>query len=122
MPENAGLRERHCDALVLGAGLAGLSCATALADDGLRVVVLERSAVAGGCARSWRHPSSGDCVDIGHYVVHSEYANFLKFIARLGAMAPRPYDGIAGCTTPRGSPRFTTRTELTSKRSCAARA
>jgi protoporphyrinogen oxidase len=38
---------------VLGAGLAGLSCAWRLASDGARVVVLEREDVVGGCARSF---------------------------------------------------------------------
>jgi protoporphyrinogen oxidase len=38
---------------VLGAGLAGLSCAWRLASSGIRVVVLEKEAVVGGCARSF---------------------------------------------------------------------
>jgi phytoene dehydrogenase-like protein len=46
--------------------------------------VLEQSRELGGRARSWRHVQSGDDVDIGPHVVHSEYANFLKFLDRLG--------------------------------------
>ena len=38
---------------VLGAGLAGLSCAWRLAKGGTRVVVLEKEDVVGGCARSF---------------------------------------------------------------------
>jgi protoporphyrinogen oxidase len=39
---------------VLGAGLAGLSCAWRLVRGGAHVVVLEKSDVVGGCARSFR--------------------------------------------------------------------
>jgi len=56
----------------------------ALADEGLRVVVLEASAELGGRARSWTHVPTGDVVDIGPHIVHSEYTNFLGFLGRLG--------------------------------------
>jgi squalene-associated FAD-dependent desaturase len=72
------------DACVVGGGLAGLSAAVALADAGMRVKVFEAAPELGGRARSWQHVQSGDEVDIGPHVVHSEYANFLKFLERLG--------------------------------------
>jgi 15-cis-phytoene desaturase len=72
------------DVIVIGAGLAGLACAVALADAGLHVGVLEASAEPGGRARSWRHVATGDSVDIGPHVFHSEYANALAFLERLG--------------------------------------
>jgi squalene-associated FAD-dependent desaturase len=72
------------DVVVAGGGLAGLSCAAALAREGLRVTVLEASREAGGRARSWRHPDSSDEVDIGPHVVHSEYGNFLEFLRWMG--------------------------------------
>src|SRR3954470_7855648 len=72
------------DVSVIGGGLAGLSCAVALADAGLRVNVFESAPEPGGRARSWRHAPTGDVVDIGPHVVHSEYANFLQFLGRLG--------------------------------------
>jgi uncharacterized protein with NAD-binding domain and iron-sulfur cluster len=72
------------DVIVVGGGLAGLSCAVALADAGLRVRVLEASSRLGGRARSWTHVPTGDTVDIGPHVVHSEYQNFLAFLTRLG--------------------------------------
>jgi squalene-associated FAD-dependent desaturase len=69
---------------IIGGGLAGLSCAVALSDAGLRVTVLEAAPEPGGRARSWRHVASGDDVDIGPHVVHSGYANFLRLLVRLG--------------------------------------
>jgi squalene-associated FAD-dependent desaturase len=75
---------RRADVLVVGGGVAGLSCAVALSDAGLRTIVLEGSGAPGGRARSWIDHASGDAVDIGPHVVHSEYANFLKFLERCG--------------------------------------
>jgi squalene-associated FAD-dependent desaturase len=72
------------DVIVVGGGLAGLACAVALADRGRRVVVLERDKLLGGRARSWTDEKTGDTVDIGPHVLHSEYANMLAFLERLG--------------------------------------
>ncbi|SDE20025.1 15-cis-phytoene desaturase [Massilia sp. PDC64] len=72
------------EAVVIGGGLAGLSCAVALADRGLRVTVLERAARLGGRASSWIEPVTGDTVDIGPHIFHSEYHNMLAFLQRLG--------------------------------------
>lgn len=69
---------------VLGGGLAGLACAVALADHGLAVTVVERSNRLGGRASSWREPVTGDVVDIGPHVFHSEYHNMLALLERLG--------------------------------------
>src|SRR5438128_1758955 len=75
------------DSVIVGGVLAGLACAVALAENGLRPVVFERASQLGGRARSWTHAPSGDVVDIGPHVVHSEYANFLALLARLGTRA-----------------------------------
>jgi len=72
------------DAVIIGGGLAGLSCAVALADSGMKVIVLERDALPGGRARSWTDEVTGDAVDIGPHVLHSEYHNMLAFLERLG--------------------------------------
>ncbi|HEY8554721.1 MAG TPA: FAD-dependent oxidoreductase [Burkholderiales bacterium] len=72
------------DAVVIGGGIAGLACAVALTDAGLRVVVLERERIAGGRARSWRDAASGDVVDIGPHVLLSHYDNMLHLLERLG--------------------------------------
>jgi uncharacterized protein with NAD-binding domain and iron-sulfur cluster len=71
------------DALVVGAGVAGLACATALADAGMRVCVLEGRAIPGGRARSWGDAASGMDVDIGPHVVSTEHRNFLRLLDRV---------------------------------------
>lgn len=73
------------DALVIGAGMAGLFCAAALAEAGMRVCVLEARSIPGGRARSWRDGATGTEVDIGPHVVSSEHANFLAALQRLGS-------------------------------------
>ena len=50
-------------------------------------MVLEAAAELGGRARSWVHAPTGDVVDIGPHILHSEYANFLAFLERLGTRA-----------------------------------
>lgn len=72
------------DVIVAGAGVAGLACAAALAEAGLRVTVLERDAAPGGRARSWRDEVTGDEVDIGPHVLTTEHRNFLALLERLG--------------------------------------
>lgn len=72
-------------AVVVGGGLAGLSCAVALAERGVKVTVLEAGGRLGGRASSWRDEETGDSVDIGPHIFHSEYRNMLGFLARLGS-------------------------------------
>src|SRR4051812_23443286 len=89
---------------IVGGGLAGLSCAVALADQGFEVTVFEAAPHLGGRARSWRNEVTGDTVDIGPHVVHSEYRNFLALLERLGTREqiiwqPRKLMTLA---TPRG--------------------
>ena len=70
--------------VIVGGGLAGLSCAVALGDAGLRVTLVERDKRLGGRAQSWTDPASGDAIDLGPHIVHSEYRNMLAFLERLG--------------------------------------
>jgi Flavin containing amine oxidoreductase len=67
-----------------GGGLAGLSCAVALSERGLAVTVLESSERPGGRASSWTDAETGDTVDIGPHIFHSEYHNMLGSLERLG--------------------------------------
>lgn len=71
--------------IIAGGGLAGLACAVALGDAGLRVTLLERERVLGGRARSWTDAASGDAIDLGPHILHSEYANMLALLDRLGS-------------------------------------
>ena len=67
-----------------GAGVAGLSCAAALAGCGLRVAVFEALPHTGGRAASWREPLTCSMVDIGPHVLTSEHRNFISLLERLG--------------------------------------
>src|SRR5690606_4837567 len=49
-----------------------------------RVIVCEASAVAGGRARSWNDPGTGDVVDIGPHIFLNKYANMLELLGQLG--------------------------------------
>ena len=55
--------------VVIGAGVAGLSAAVALAQDGVPVTVLERRAWVGGRAYSYLHPALDEVVDSQHVMV-----------------------------------------------------
>ena len=72
------------DVIVMGAGLAGLACALALGERGLRVVVLEAAEVAGGRARSCTDDVTGDRVDLGPHILLSEYRNMRRLLEQLG--------------------------------------
>jgi 15-cis-phytoene desaturase len=72
------------DAVIIGAGIGGLTCASLLARAGLRVLVAESSDVPGGRARSWRDPGTGVTVDIGPHILLNQYANMRGLMARLG--------------------------------------
>ena len=72
--------------LVLGGGLAGLSAATALAEAGRRVVLLEGRGSLGGRALSFTHGRTGDELDTGQHVLMGCYHEMLRFLDR-----PAPY-------------------------------
>lgn len=72
------------DVVIVGGGIAGLACGVALTDAGLRVTLVERDKRLGGRARSWTDAASGDDIDLGPHVLHSEYRNMLALLERLG--------------------------------------
>jgi hydroxysqualene dehydroxylase len=73
------------DAVVIGAGFAGLSAAVALAEQGVRVTVLEGKPALGGRAYSFADADSGDFVDNGQHVLMGCYTETLDFLKRIGA-------------------------------------
>ncbi len=75
---------------IVGAGLAGLSCAVALADKGVRTTVLEASAQAGGRCRSYHDPQLDMVLDNGNHFVlsgNSAVFQYLRAIGSAGRMA-----------------------------------
>lgn len=72
------------DAIVVGAGCAGFAAATALADAGARVLVLEARPGLGGRATAFTDPSTGERVDNGQHILMGCYADTLQFLDRIG--------------------------------------
>jgi squalene-associated FAD-dependent desaturase len=73
------------DVAVIGAGFAGLSAATALAEAGAQVIVLEARPGLGGRASAFRDPQTGEPVDNGQHILIGCYQETLRFLARIGA-------------------------------------
>ena len=60
------------DVAIVGGGIAGLTCAFALRDSGLRVTVLEAASQPFGRAASWVDDVTGDPVDVGPHIFLTE--------------------------------------------------
>jgi squalene-associated FAD-dependent desaturase len=73
------------DAVVVGGGFAGLSAATALAEGGARVLVLEARPTLGGRATAFTDPVTGERVDNGQHVLFGCYHETFRFLRRIGA-------------------------------------
>ena len=74
-------------ATVVGAGLAGLSAATALVERGVPVAVSDGAARPGGRCRSYHDPQLGLTIDNGNHLVLSGNAAVHRYRARVGAPA-----------------------------------
>jgi zeta-carotene desaturase len=72
------------EVIVIGAGFAGLSAATALAEKGVRVLVLEARPAPGGRASAFLDPSTGERVDNGQHVLTGAYGETFRFLRRIG--------------------------------------
>ena len=70
---------------VIGAGLAGLSAATALAERGARVTLIEASAQVGGRCRSYLDPVLEMTLDNGNHLVLSGNRAAFAYLKRIGA-------------------------------------
>jgi hydroxysqualene dehydroxylase len=75
------------EVIVIGAGFAGLSAATALAERGVPVLVLEARPTLGGRATAFTDPSTGERVDNGQHVLTGGYRETFRFLRRLGTDA-----------------------------------
>jgi squalene-associated FAD-dependent desaturase len=73
------------DVVVVGAGFAGLSAAAAIADAGLRVLVLEARPQLGGRATAFPDRVTGELVDNGQHVLFGCYTQTFAFLQRIGA-------------------------------------
>jgi squalene-associated FAD-dependent desaturase len=71
------------DVIVVGAGVAGLVAAAALAKDGARVTVLERRPYVGGRAYSYLHPALDEVVDSQHVLLGC-CTNLIEFCDEAG--------------------------------------
>ncbi|HEV2366133.1 MAG TPA: hydroxysqualene dehydroxylase HpnE [Caulobacteraceae bacterium] len=72
-------------ALVIGAGLAGLSAGVELAARGVAVEILEAAAQAGGRCRSYPDPVLGQTIDNGNHLLLSCNRAALSYLERIGA-------------------------------------
>jgi squalene-associated FAD-dependent desaturase len=85
------LPETCADALIVGAGMAGLSCASALAECGARVLVCESRPILGGRASSWIDPGAGAEIDDGPHLFAGAYREVRALLARVGAVGNVPF-------------------------------
>jgi len=75
------------EVIVVGGGVAGLSCATKLAEMGRRVLLLEAHGRLGGRAASWTDPRVGAEIDNGPHLLAGTYREFFTFFERIGGEA-----------------------------------
>lgn len=74
------------DAIVIGAGFAGLSAAVRMASRGARVLVLEARARLGGRATAFADRETGEMVDNGQHVLLGCYTETFKFLRHIAAL------------------------------------
>ncbi|MFN6325344.1 MAG: 15-cis-phytoene desaturase [Aphanizomenon sp.] len=71
-----------CSVAIAGAGLAGLSCAKYLTDQGYTPIVLERRDVVGGKVAAWKD-ADGDWYETGLHIFFGAYPNMLQLFKEL---------------------------------------
>jgi hydroxysqualene dehydroxylase len=73
------------DAIVIGAGFAGLSAAVRLTRGGARVLVLEARSRLGGRATAFQDRETGELVDNGQHILLGCYHDTFAFLDEIGA-------------------------------------
>jgi squalene-associated FAD-dependent desaturase len=71
---------------VVGAGVAGLAAAQALADSGHNVRLIERRPYVGGRASSYEHPGTGEVIDNCQHLLFGCCTNLIDLYRRIGAL------------------------------------
>src|SRR5260221_11652308 len=84
-PAEAGPHRSTYDAIVIGAGFAGLSAAVRLSRDGARVLVLEARVRLGGRATAFPDRETGELVDNGQHILLGCYTETFAFLREIGA-------------------------------------
>ena len=79
------MNDHAFDVIVIGGGVAGLTAATALVEQGARVLVVEARPALGGRASSHRDPTTGEIVDNGQHILLGCYRESFAFLKRIGA-------------------------------------
>ena len=69
---------------IIGAGVAGMSAACALAEAGFRVQLVERRGYLGGRASSYLHPGVNEIIDNCQHALIGAYTNLIGFYRRIG--------------------------------------
>jgi zeta-carotene desaturase len=69
---------------IIGAGVAGMSAACALAEAGFRVQLVERRGYLGGRASSYLHPGVNEVIDNCQHVLFGCCTNLIGFYRRIG--------------------------------------
>jgi predicted NAD/FAD-binding protein len=86
------------DAIVIGAGFAGLSAAVRLARHGAKVIVLEARSRLGGRATAFNDRETGELVDNGQHVLLGCYRETLAFLDHIGARENVSFQPTLGVT------------------------
>lgn len=81
--------------IVIGAGLAGLSAAVALAEAGRQVMLYEAGPAAGGRARSYFDRTLGCRIDNGNHLLLSGNTASLEYVEMIGASTTLAGPGCA---------------------------